>query len=185
MTRARRGTLRPGLALAGAVVLLDQAVKAVMLYGVFGLPFPTTAGAWHPPIAVTDFFNLVMVWNRGISFGLLAETPGASRWLLIGLALAIAGALTVWLARAADRFLILPLGLVIGGAVGNVIDRVLYGAVADFFDFHLLGYHFWAFNVADSAISVGIALLLLDSLLSRPPADARAAGGKRRVGRSS
>jgi signal peptidase II len=146
---------RRGLALAVAVVALDQAVKA----GMIGLVF-------DPPrlIEVAPFFNLVPVWNRGISFGLFNDLAEFGPIILTALALAVSGLLGAWLWRARRLGLGLTLGLVIGGAVGNVIDRVRFGAVVDFLDFHALGYHWPAFNVADSAITVGVFLMLLDTL---------------------
>lgn len=119
-------------------------------------------------IEVTGFFNLVMVWNRGVSFGLLnsPEMASVTRWLLVALALAISAGLAVWLRRLSGRLPVWGVGLVIGGAVGNAIDRVAYGAVVDFFDVHAFGWHWPAFNVADSVITVGVALLLVDALLA-------------------
>ena len=152
----RRANLALGLCLAVLVVGLDQATKAWMM------------ALLDPPrlIGLTEFFDLVPVWNRGVSFGILSSRDGATVWLLGGLALAVAAGLIVWLARAERRLLALGLGLVIGGAVGNVVDRARFGAVFDFLDFHAAGWHFPAFNLADSAITVGVGLLLLDGLLS-------------------
>lgn len=116
----------------------------------------------RPAIEVTPFFNLVMVWNRGVSFGLFGDHDGERALFLIVMAIAIALVLGVWLWRCADRFVAFALALVIGGALGNVIDRVRFGAVADFFDFHLSGWHYPAFNIADAAIFVGVCLLLFD-----------------------
>ena len=156
MTRGRR--LGIGLGIAAVVLVLDQITKWVILEMVM-----------QPPrtIEVTGFFNLVMVWNRGVSFGLFANEAEATRWVLIAVALAITAALVVWLRRADRGLLVVAIGLVIGGAVGNVIDRLQYGAVADFLDFHLLGYHWPAFNIADSAISIGVVLILIESLFGR------------------
>jgi signal peptidase II len=122
----------------------------------------------HPfGIEVTPFFNLVMVWNTGVSFGLFGGSGESGRWILSILALAITCALTVWLWRATSRLVALALGLVIGGALSNVIDRLYWGKVADFFDFHVAGYSWPAFNLSDSGIVVGVVLLLLDSLRPR------------------
>jgi signal peptidase II len=151
--------LLPGLLAAAAVLVLDQGVKAWLLDLLLAL-------GGHSRI--TSYFNLVMVWNTGVSFGLL-RAGEEGRWLLIPLSLGIVAVLLVWLARAETRSLSLALGLVIGGALGNVIDRLRFGAVADFFDFHIAGYHWPAFNVADAAIVLGVAVILLQSLLlSRP-----------------
>ena len=162
------GRLRQGLAVALAILLLDQALKALILHVVFALPPPISPQSWHPPIEITGFFNLVMVWNPGISFGLLGGGADWMRWVLTGLATAVAIGLTVWLRRVDSGLLAVAIGLVIGGAIGNVIDRVRFGAVADFLDFHLFGYHWYAFNIADSAIVIGVAVLVLDGLFARP-----------------
>jgi signal peptidase II len=149
---------RCGLTVALAILLVDQASKAIVL------------ALLAEPIRVTGFFNLVLVWNRGVSFGMLGGLGASAPWLLIGLALAVAVALTIWLWREARVLTGLALGLVIGGALGNAIDRARFGAVVDFLDFHLSGYHWPAFNVADSAIVVGAGLLVLDSLRAGRPA---------------
>ena len=118
-------------------------------------------------IDVLPFFELHMVWNRGISFG-IGQSEGIMRWLLVILTTAIAIGFTVWLVRAARRFTGIALALVVGGAFGNVIDRVRFGAVVDFLDFSgiLEPYFFnYVFNVADAAISVGAVLLFADQFL--------------------
>ena len=116
-------------------------------------------------VEVSSFFNWVMVWNKGVSFGMMqGDTP----IFLIIATLAISSVFALWLARVRHWLPMLSLALVIGGALGNVIDRVRFGAVADFLDFHAQGYHFPAFNLADSCISVGIALLVLDGLFIEP-----------------
>jgi len=122
--------------------------------------------ARYGAIEITPFFNLVMVWNRGVSFGLFNDGGEFGRWLLVLLAGAVVIGLAIWLIRARDRFLAIALGLVIGGAMGNMYDRVVYGAVRDFFDVHLGAYHWPAFNAADSAISVGVALLIWDAVFN-------------------
>jgi signal peptidase II len=110
------------------------------------------------PITVTGYFNLVMAWNKGVSFSMLAEHD--ARYPLVVMALIVSGFLFVWMWQEADKAIALSLGLIIGGAVSNAIDRINYGAVADFFDFHLIGYHWPAFNLADSFIFIGVAILL-------------------------
>ena len=118
-------------------------------------------------VDVLPFFDLTMVWNRGISFG-IGQSEGIMRWLLVILTTAIAIGFTVWLLRAARRFTGIALALVIGGAFGNVIDRVRFGAVVDFLDFSGIfrPYFFnYVFNVADAAISVGAVLLFVDQFL--------------------
>tara|TARA_A100001037_G_C14884855_1_gene515627 strand:- start:211 stop:678 length:468 start_codon:yes stop_codon:yes gene_type:complete len=151
---------RWALIFVAALIVVDQVVKRVML----GLVF-------DPPsiIEVTSFFNLVPVWNQGVSFGLLGGSD-ASRWVLVALALVIVVFLFVWLIRAGRGFVILALALVIGGALSNVVDRVAYGAVVDFIDIHAFGWHWPAFNIADTAIVVGTAMLLYDGLFGFPRA---------------
>lgn len=151
--------MKYGLPLAALVFVLDRVTKAWVL----GL---REAGGL--PVEVTPFFNLVFTWNRGITFGLFnnPDGPDYGRWVLVLVTGGISVALVIWLIRASGRLLVTGLGLVIGGAVGNLVDRILYGAVADFLDFHALGYHWYAFNVADAAIVCGVGLLLLDSLMT-------------------
>ncbi|MGH6897272.1 MAG: signal peptidase II [Geminicoccaceae bacterium] len=146
--------LRLGLVVAALVIVLDQVSKVAILT------------LLDRAIAVTPFLNLVVVWNPGVSFGMFASAGALMPWLLSGLALAVAVALGFWLRQAEHPLAGIALGLIIGGALGNVIDRVRFGAVVDFLDFHALGYHWPAFNVADSAICVGAALLLVDGLLA-------------------
>lgn len=154
--------MRFGLAVAAVLLVADQITKWVILEVVM-----------QPPrvIEVTSFFNLVMVWNRGVSFGLFAHEAEAVRWVLTGVALGITALMLAWLRRAERGFVALALGLVIGGAVGNVVDRLHLGAVADFLDFHLMGYHWPAFNIADAGITVGVALLIVDGLFGRRGAE--------------
>ena len=162
----RAGVTRWGAAayaIAALVVVLDQLSKFWIL-DVLHL-------ADRSPIRLLPVFQLTMVWNPGVSFGLLrADTP-LGRWLLVIFALVIVIALAVWARRMTRPLLAVAVGLMLGGALGNnLIDRVRFGAVADFLDFHGL-YFPWVFNVADSAITIGVALLLLDSFLhSKTPA---------------
>ena len=156
MPRRDDDMMRLGLTLAAAVVILDQASK-VWLIG-----WLESQGGW---LQISGFFNLVMVWNRGISFGML-QSGETGRWLLAIFSALVCLGLGIWLQRQTQRVPTLALGAVIGGAIGNIIDRVWRGAVADFFDFHLMGYHWPAFNVADSAITIGLAILLYDSFRS-------------------
>lgn len=151
-----------GILIAGGCILIDQLQKWHML--------EILQIHSRPPIEVTSFLNLVMVWNRGVSFGLFSGHEGEAAIYLIVLALAIAAALFVWLWRCDDRFIAVALSLIIGGALGNVIDRVRFGAVADFFDFHVMGWHYPAFNIADSCIFIGVCLLLWDSFMRAKPA---------------
>jgi signal peptidase II len=119
-------------------------------------------------VAVTPFFNLLLVYNAGAAFSFLSDAAGWQRGFFIGIAL-IASAWIVYLLRRYphQRRFALALSLVLAGAVGNVVDRMLHGAVIDFLDFHAYGYHWPAFNVADSAISCGAALLIWDALRPR------------------
>lgn len=148
-----------GLLIAAAVFALDQASKYYVLYVVGFIDCPNCT-----PIEVLPVFNITMVWNRGISYGLFpADSPG-ERWLLIGFSLVMSLVLTWWLLRAETRWLAAGLGMVVGGALGNVLDRILYGAVADFFHFHAFGYSWYVFNVADAAIVLGVGAILIDAV---------------------
>ena len=142
--------------LAAVVIVLDQASKFWIL-NVFDLPAKVS-------VPVAGPFHLTFVWNRGVSFGLLRADVDLTRWALAAFSIIVAIFLAVWVRNANRRLMAVALGLVIGGAIGNVVDRIRFGAVADFLDFSRLWFP-WIFNVADSAISVGIALLLLDMLL--------------------
>jgi len=162
-------SLRAGLTIAALVVVLDQLSKWLIFVVFFG---PSLEGA-HPgalPLAagieVLPFFNLVTVWNRGVSFGMFSSDSQLILWMLSAFALAVCGFLLVYLSRARRWLLVIAIGGVIGGAIGNVIDRVRFGAVADFLDFHAFGLHWPAFNVADSAIVVGVGLMLVDALFA-------------------
>jgi signal peptidase II len=152
--------LRRNVALSGAVMVavlvVDQLSKLWIIER-----FPTVGdAAW-----VTDFFNLVRVANRGVSFGLFSNGAAANAIIFSLLAAVIVAALIVWLFRASGTLLPAAIGLVIGGAIGNVADRLRLGSVVDFLDFHLGAWHFPAFNVADSAICVGVGLMLIDGLI--------------------
>ena len=156
-------------AFAAAVIVLDQITKAWMLYGLH----IREVGQIR---VLEPIFNLTFVLNRGVSFGLL--TGGETgRWLLTVLSVAVAGLLAFWATRADRRLLITAIGLIMGGALGNVIDRIRFGGVVDFLDFSGL-YFPWVFNVADSAISIGVVLLILDSFVSERSAKVGAAHEK-------
>jgi len=146
-----------GLAIAGLVVVVDQVSKIIVL---------SALGPFQG-VSVTPFLNLVVVLNTGISFGLFASEGELGRYLLVALALIVSIILMRWLASSTNRFVCAALGMIIGGAFGNVIDRLVHKAVVDFLDFHLYGWHWPAFNVADSAITIGVALFVLASLLER------------------
>ena len=144
------------LGLALITLLLDQLTK-IAIVGSFQL---------GETLPLTSFFNLVRVHNPGAAFSFLADAGGWQRWFFTGLG-TVAALVMIHLLRmhAGESLFCLSLSLLLGGAVGNVIDRVLYSHVIDFLDFHYAGWHFPAFNVADSAITVGACLLILDELL--------------------
>ena len=150
-----------GLGLAALVAALDQLSKWIIV-----------AHVMNPPvqIEVTSFFNLVLAHNRGVSFGMFAAGSELGKWILVGLALMISGFLVRWLFQSSSPFSIIALGLILGGAVGNVIDRVLIGAVVDFLDFHAFGTHWPAFNVADTTIFLGAAGLIFESFFTKDEA---------------
>jgi signal peptidase II len=142
-------------ALAGLVVILDQLSKWVVLENIrFG-----------ETIYVTPFWNWVLTYNPGAAFSFLADQPGWQRWLFTALALAVSAWIALELRRHPEQKLLsLALALVMGGALGNVIDRVRFGAVVDFIQWHVAGYYWPAFNVADSAITIGAILLVISTL---------------------
>ncbi|KJB96307.1 signal peptidase II [Skermanella aerolata KACC 11604] len=150
---------------------MDQASKWWMLEGVGMLANPRV-------IEVTSYFNLVMAWNRGVSFSLFWHEAEYMPYVLSAVALGIVAFLLSWLRKADRPFLAVSIGMVIGGALGNVVDRLRFGAVTDFLDFHVLGYHWPAFNVADTGISVGVALIVIDSLFGSQDADGEKGGTK-------
>lgn len=156
--------------LAVAIVVADQATKWLVVAGLLGMSFGDSRlfGGVRPiPVEVTSFFNLVLVGNTGVSFGLFRG--GGARWFLVAVSLVVVVALLVWLWRARARLIQVGVGLVIGGALGNVVDRVRLGAVVDFLDFHAFQVHWPAFNLADSAIVLGVIALVLDGVLGRTP----------------
>jgi signal peptidase II len=152
-----------GLAVAVVVAVLDQITKALAL-GFFG-----ETGCALRRVAVSRFLDLVLTCNPGISFGLFNST-GFNSLIFSLAALVIVVVLAFWLGRVRATFLAVAIGLIIGGAIGNVIDRLRFGAVIDFLDFHLASWHWPAFNLADSAICLGVAAMLFDGMLSRRPA---------------
>ena len=152
-----------GLAVAALAALLDQASKLwVLRY--FG-----EAGCANHLVPVTSFFDFVLTCNRGISFGFFNQPgqPGLGFLIFAVFATVVVVALAVWLYRVRSAFLAVAIGLIIGGAIGNVIDRLRLGGVVDFLYFHVGAWYWPAFNFADSAICLGVAAMLLDGLLSR------------------
>lgn len=143
------------LALACGIMLVDQLTKFAILQSF----------TVNKVVELTSFFNLVLVHNRGAAFSFLSDAAGWQRGLFIVIALVAAVWIIYLLRRYRQQTLFcLALSLVLAGALGNVIDRILFGAVVDFLDFHAYGYHWPAFNVADSAITCGAALLIWDGL---------------------
>ncbi len=154
-----KGLFTGALSLIAIVLFFDQFSKWYMLELV-------NIDA-RPPITVTSFFNLVMVWNKGVSFGMFSEHD--QPLILIAVTSLIVAVLCVWMWREESRLVVFSIATVIGGAIGNIIDRIRFGAVADFFDFHLKGFHWPAFNIADACIFIGVALLILHSIFWHKP----------------
>lgn len=146
-----------GFLLAALVFIIDRLSKWWVV-DVFDL-------AKNGPVELLPFFDLSFVWNRGISMGFFQASGNAGRYILIALTGAVSIFIAVWLYRVKEKILKIGLALVLGGALGNIWDRFEYGAVADFFHFHLDGWSFYTFNVADAAITLGVILLLWDALL--------------------
>jgi signal peptidase II len=141
--------------LSSVVIILDQASKQLVHYS---MPL-------YESIPLMPYFNLTYVHNTGAAFSFLSEAGGWQRWFFAALALIISAVLSVWLARLQkhESLLACALSLVLGGAIGNLIDRLTYGYVIDFLDVYYNGWHWPAFNIADSAITVGVALMLAES----------------------
>lgn len=142
-----------GLVIAAVVIVLDYISKSWIL---------NHFTEFTDKIIVTSFFQMDLVWNRGVSFGFLAFNPDESQYILAGIAGLITLFVTIWLFKANKAWLAIALGLVIGGGIGNIIDRFQYGAVLDFIDIFWKDYHWPSFNLADSAISVGVCMILID-----------------------
>jgi signal peptidase II len=151
---------RFGLAVTGIVAVLDQALKLWLLYG-FDL-------GSRGVVTLTPFLDLVLTWNTGISYGLFRQDTALGQWALLGLKAIAVILLWIWLARASSRLVAGALGLIIGGAIGNGVDRLAYGAVVDFVLFHVttagFSFKWYVFNLADAAIVAGVAGLLIDTL---------------------
>jgi len=155
-----------GFIAAALALIADQGLKLFLLYG---------AGFAHMPpgaaVPVLPFFNLVMVWNPGISYGLFPASSALGTWVLVGISIVAVAALTWWLWGSTSRPLTAGFGLIIGGALGNLIDRLTYGKVADFFHFYGFGYDWYVFNIADLAITLGAVAILYDVLQPQLPQD--------------
>jgi signal peptidase II len=145
--------LRSGLILAASVFVVDQAAKF----------WAERALNLYAPVEITGFFNLTLVYNPGAAFSFLSTAGGWQRWMFSGIALAAITLILFWLSRLPReaRLSILSLGLILGGAFGNLVDRLRLGKVVDFLDFHYAGLHWPAFNVADAAITVGAVCLII------------------------
>ena len=152
---------RLGLSLAALVIVLDQLLKWWIVTVVM-----------NPPreIEVTSFFDLVMVWNPGVSYGLFAASSAFGTAVLVLVSLAAVAGLGYWLWSMVSLSLAVGVGLVIGGALGNLIDRLVYGRVADFFHFYGFGYDWYVFNVADIAITLGAVAIIYEVV--KPQAEA-------------
>jgi signal peptidase II len=156
--------MRKWLMLAAVVVVLDQITKYIIIDKL----------ALHQMIEVTPFFNIVHVRNTGAAFSMLAGAGGWQRYFFIAVAV-VASVWVIWLLRQhpREKLFCLALGLILGGAIGNLIDRVMYGNVVDFIQVHYAGWYFPAFNVADAAITVGAGLMIWDGFFTRrePPGE--------------
>ncbi|HOV03421.1 MAG TPA: signal peptidase II [Hyphomicrobiales bacterium] len=147
---------RFGFLVAGLVFVLDQASKWGLLVG--------WDIAARGRVAIAPFVDFVLVWNRGVSYGLFQQDGDLGRWLLVAVTLVATVALTLWLARTANRLIALSIGLIVGGALANALDRIVHGAVVDFVLLHAGGFEWYVFNLADVAIVAGAAGLLYDSM---------------------
>lgn len=159
------GGLFPGLGVAAVVLLLDQATK-------FWAERTLTL---YAPIEVTGFFNLTLVYNPGAAFSLFSTAGGWQRWVLSLVAVGVGLLVVGWLARLPRQawLQVVSLGLILGGAIGNLVDRLRVGMVVDFFDFHYAGLHWPAFNIADAAITVGALCLVIAMCAEQCPIDSR------------
>jgi signal peptidase II len=159
--RAKAGGLSAaailGFSAALITLVLDQATKLYTLF-VYDLPV-------KEPVELAPFVNLIVVWNRGISYGLFQQNSDLGRYVLIVVSILAAVALSIWIRRTSARLLAASLGLIVGGAIGNVIDRLAYGAVFDFIQLHFGAWSWYVFNVADAAIVAGVVGLLYDSFV--------------------
>ncbi|SEA15602.1 MAG: lipoprotein signal peptidase [Paraburkholderia sp.] len=155
LSKPAGGSLAPWLGVALIVILFDQLSK-IAIAKVF---------AYGQSVALAPFFNLVLVYNRGAAFSFLAAAGGWQRWAFTALGVIAALVICYLLRRHGNqRLFCTALALILGGALGNVIDRIAYGHVIDFLDFHVRAWHWPAFNIADSAITIGAALLVFDEL---------------------
>ena len=160
--------MRLGLLIAGIVFAADQVTKYIMVEQVFRPDGVTqTPYFTRQLIEILPFFQFRMTWNPGISFSLFNSGETVTIAALVVFQLAVVGVLLWWLRQAETRMIALGIGFIVGGALGNIADRIHYGAVVDFLDFHTAGYHFPTFNLADSCITIGVVFWLLDAFLTR------------------
>ena len=145
-----------GTTIAALTLIADQLCKIWMIH-VYDI-------ANRGKVVLTPFFDLVLVWNEGISYGLFPQGSPTGQAVLIAIALAATVALMIWLARTTSTLAAVSIGLIIGGALGNAIDRAVYGAVADFFSLHAFGFYWYIFNIADVAIVIGVIGVLYETL---------------------
>jgi signal peptidase II len=164
----RGAPFRLGLATAAMAAAIDQGMKVWLLYG-FGL-------TERSRIPVTPFLDLVLAWNTGISYGLFQQSGALWQWVLLAFKLIAVGLLLAWMARTRSRLGGIALGLIVGGAIGNAVDRTLHGAVMDFVLFHLAGptwtFQWYVFNLADAVIVAGVVGLVYESLFVQSAAKA-------------
>lgn len=157
---SKKPNLVAAFALSALILVADQVNKWWIL-GPYDLPAKGSV-----PI-IDGFFNLTMVWNRGVSLGLFPAGSDSARWFLIAVTGAISVMVAYWLVREKERVQALALAIILGGALGNIIDRVRFGAVVDFLHFHWGSWSFYVFNIADAAITIGVGILVLMGLKPR------------------
>ncbi len=154
------------------IVLLDQITKGILLYLITGAVFPIGPAWTVVPVPylmrhVTNFFNIVFTWNPGTAFSLFRATGDKTPIVMTLITAAIIGLILYYLVRRAKKYEVVPLTLIAGGAIGNLVDRLRFGAVVDFLDFHIGGLHWPSFNVADIFITVGVLLYILNWWIAR------------------
>lgn len=157
--RTRLSARAQGLLVAALTLALDQANKLWLIFG-YGIEL-------RQPVRLTPFFDVVFAKNPGISYSLLSANGAAGRWGLVAMSLVATACLILWLYRSRTALTAFALGLIIGGALGNAYDRFAYGFVADFYHFHVGGFSWYVFNLADVAIVAGVGLLLFESVLTK------------------
>ena len=155
-----------GSFISAVICYLDLLTKEIAFNAVDKISL--TQNLYH--IKVTDFFNIVKVWNNGVSFGMFNNLE-YGRYIFVVIVAIIAAIMLVWMYKSKNSIVSYALSFIIGGAFGNMIDRMVNSAVADFLDFHIYGYHWPAFNLADSAVFIGVAMLIFDDLILKKKKD--------------